>query len=677
MFRRNPALSAWPFVVVILVQTAVGGFSVYALSASRAYVTGESLWSKGQHAAEYFLDRYLEISDPTDLARFRKAIAVPLSYRRGRLCLDASPPDDVCAYRAFVEAGNPKEDLPSLIWTFHAFRNAPYASTAFRRWIETDPYILELARLGDRAGSASAVEMPALRQRLQEIDTAITPRTIAFSLALNEGARVVETLLMVLNIAFAGLLAGLTIWRVSRFVSARRQIEGRLSWQASHDDLTGLLNRRAFEDNLARTTKLPKDGPAPSRTLMMIDLDQFKIVNDTCGHAAGDALLRRICQPLQKMLGADDTLARLGGDEFGILMPDAELAQAQTVAERIRATVEKVHFVWGGQTFRVTASIGLVHDEGQLFTTDEMMRAADMACFMAKEKGRNRIHLHREADQELLGRVREMTWVQRIHHALDGNAFCLYAQEIVPLAARADEGLKLEVLVRLRDETGLLIPPASFLPAAERFGLMGLIDRRVVRTAFQILAQRQAIADLPTIGSCWINLSGPTISDETFRDFLKTAFEEYRIRPETICFELTETSAIVDLDGARGFIKDLRALGCMFALDDFGTGMSSFSYLKELPVDILKIDGGFVRNMLEDRTERAMVEMITYVGHVMGKQIVAESVETDALAAALREIGVDFGQGYGIAKPLPFHSRFESALPAPRPLTPAYRRLSA
>lgn len=658
---RNPAFSAWPFVVVILAQMALGGFSVYTLSATRTFITGESLWSKGQHEAVYFLDLYLETGDQRDLDGFKRTIAVPLAYREGREALESTPPDAAATRRAFIKGGTAAKDISSVIWMFRHFRGFPYLEDAVTKWKEADRYILELAGLGaEIATQHSVVGAADLRKRVEHIDTEITPRTVAFSRSLDDGARFIEQLLLLANFALAGLLTALTVWRVSKFLTVRRQIEEELAWQASHDELTGLENRRSFEDRLLTATRAAKGGTSACCALMFIDLDQFKIVNDTCGHAAGDALLRRICPALQNVLGPGDSLGRLGGDEFSVLMPGVDRKRALETAESLREAVERVGFVWENRPFNVTASIGLVHDDLSAISPDEMMRAADLACFMAKEMGRNRVHSHRAGDERLHGRVREMNWVQRIHQALADDRFCLYGQEIVALTDTAEAGIHLEVLIRMRGEDGALISSASFLPAAERFGLATLIDRWVVRRAFRTLGERRRLPHAPPITRCAINLSGATIGDEAFLDFLKQAFAEFRITPQSICFEVTETSAILNIDAARSFIQDLRGLGCTFALDDFGSGMSSFTYLKELPVDTVKIDGSFVRNLLTDRADRAMVEMIAHVGHIMGKRIVAEFVENGAIAGALRDIGVDYGQGFGIARPKPFDADFTS-----------------
>lgn len=663
--------------MVILTQMAVGGFSVYTLSATRALVAGESLWSKGQHEAVYFLSLYLDTGNPQYLETFERSIAVPLAYRRGREALESTPPQPDITARAFVEGGTAKEDVPAVIWMFKYFRGFPYLERAIARWKETDKLILELRDLGTAVGARHPeADALVLRNRVEAIDSAITPRTIVFSRALDDGARVVERILLIANFTLAGLLAALTIWRVGRVLRQRRQSEDALAWQASHDDLTGVANRREFERRLFDLGRAGKGAKPSGCALLYIDLDQFKIVNDTCGHAAGDALLRQICLPLQRLLRPHDLFARLGGDEFSVLMPGVDMDRAMRVAESMRELIERFDFVWNGRTFGVTASIGLVQNEDGPVVADVMLTKADMACFMAKEKGRNRVHAHRDEDLALLDRVREMDWVQRIQQALNEDRFCLYGQEIVPLKECEDSGIHLEILIRMHDESGALVPPSSFIPAAERFGLVTTIDRWVVTRTFRILAERRTLSNVSAITCCAINLSGGTFGDAAFLDFLKTAFAEYKISPHIICFEVTETTAIVNLEAARTFVRELRGLGCTFALDDFGSGMSSFNYLKELPVDYLKIDGSFVKNLLIDRPDRAMVEMISHVGHIMGKRIVAEFVETAAIAEALRDIGVDYGQGYGIAAPKPFDAHFE-AKATRRPSPPRYERMIA
>jgi diguanylate cyclase (GGDEF)-like protein len=436
--------------------------------------------------------------------------------------------------------------------------------------------------------------------------------------------------------------------------TAEREFVARLSWQATHDALTGLVNRREFEIRLEKAI----DGlcrQAGEHSLMFLDLDQFKVVNDTCGHAAGDQLLKQTSDLLQENLGTDGLLARLGGDEFGILLQDCDADSAIRIAERLRLAVQELRFVWNGCAFNITLSIGLVH-VAEAHAMEETLQAADMACYMAKEKGRNRVQVYHPSDSELVQRVGEMAWVQRIRNGLDEQRFCLFAQEIRALNGDEPDHSHVELLLRLRDEDGKLVQPGSFMPAAERYGLMPLIDRWVVRNAFALLAGRLNSPEQVQLSSCAINLAGPTFNDDDFVDYVRRQFEIHQIPPKLICFEITETSAIANLSSAKRFIQALKGLGCRFSLDDFGTGMSSFSYLKHLPVDYIKIDGSFVTEMLNSKIDRAMVETIVHIAKVMGKSTVAEFVESNEILEALREIGVDYAQGYAIGKPSPFEN---------------------
>jgi diguanylate cyclase (GGDEF)-like protein len=437
-----------------------------------------------------------------------------------------------------------------------------------------------------------------------------------------------------------------------------------VAFQASHDALTGLVNRREFERYL--DVALQKVGELHGQSaLMFLDLDQFKVVNDTCGHAAGDELLRRVAVFLKTHLRAGDVLARLGGDEFAVLLENCTSETASSTAERLRKTVEELNFVWNERAFNVTVSIGLVFISDSDAPNEDIARAADVACYMAKEKGRNRVQIHHPSDSELLQRFNEMTWVQRIHEALNEDRFCLYAQEIVALDECKKEILHVELLLRLQDEGRELIAPGSFIPAAERYGLMALIDRWVVRNSFEILSRRNASSGAVPIAVCAINLSGATFKDDGFLHYVREQLSIHKIHPSVICFEITETSAIANLADAGEFIRSLQQIGVRFALDDFGSGMSSFAYLKHLPVDYLKIDGSFVKDMLSDRIDRAMVEMIARIGKLLGKLTVAEFVESQEILQALREIGVDYAQGYAIGKPRPFDN-FDDAFVATR-----------
>ncbi|MCW5620423.1 MAG: EAL domain-containing protein [Burkholderiales bacterium] len=436
-------------------------------------------------------------------------------------------------------------------------------------------------------------------------------------------------------------------------VSRERQYAAKLSYQASHDALTGLINRNEFE----RRLELALQSAAQigrHHCIMYLDLDQFKVVNDTCGHAAGDQLMRQVSALLMACLREGDTLGRLGGDEFGVLLEGCAPDAALKIADKLRQTVAEFHFAWSQLRFNISVSIGLVNVDDGLFTLAEVLRAADTACYMAKEKGRNRIQVYHPDDSELTLRQGEMEWVGRIQRALDENRFLLYSQDIVPVGTNYEAGIHCELLVRMVDEHGQLVPPMAFIPAAERYNLMPAVDRWVIRNALATLSRLRAERPAEPIALCAINLSGASISDDRFLEFVHEQLGMFDVPRQSICFEITETAAIANLGKAQRFIEEFRALGCRFSLDDFGAGMSSFAYLKHLEVDFLKIDGGFVKDMADDPIDHAMVDAINSVGHVMGKRTIAEFVDGERVMAALREIGVDYAQGYGVAKPKPF-----------------------
>ena len=458
---------------------------------------------------------------------------------------------------------------------------------------------------------------------------------------------------------FDGNLIGAVL--VFHDVSNTRSLTHQLSWQAKHDSLTKLVNRREFEHQVEAALTLAQTQDR-SHTLCYLDLDQFKIVNDSCGHGAGDELLSQIANLLMTKIRKTDTLARLGGDEFGALLYHCPLSQASQIAKEMRECVQSYRFAWKEQIFKISVSIGLVKIDATSESLGAIMSSADAACYAAKNRGRNRIHVFRKDDQELIKQRGEMQWATRITRALEEDSFCLYYQTIVAVnpAAKSEGGEHYEVLLRLRDENENLILPMAFIPAAERYGLMHLVDRWVIRTLFA--AQGEHYRDVWRAvqlegNSCGflvaINLSGASINDDLFIDFLHEQFSLHQIPPQLICFEITETVAISNLRQATQFIERLQSLGCYFALDDFGSGMSSFAYLRNLPVNFLKIDGEFIRNIGDDKVNNAMVEAMTQIGHVMGIKIIAEFVENKKIFECLAALGVDYAQGFGISKPLP------------------------
>ncbi|MCC5656290.1 EAL domain-containing protein [Nostoc sp. XA010] len=435
---------------------------------------------------------------------------------------------------------------------------------------------------------------------------------------------------------------------VFRDVTKNRELSRQLSWQASHDALTGLVNRQEFEQQIQKALHLAKLD-CQSHALCYLDLDRFKIVNDTCGHVAGDELLRQITVLLQEKIRKTDTLARLGGDEFGVLLSQCLPEQALRVANQLLECVQEFRFVWEKQVFSIGVSIGLVGIDMNSESLVEIMSTADAACYTAKNRGRNRVYFAQTDDQERLEQHKEMHWASRISQALESDWFCLYVQPIAAITPVAQNGDYYEVLLRLHDEQGNLVLPMTFIPAAERYDLMHLIDRWVIRTLFRNWIR--VVGDKQNIYA--INLSGCSINDDQFIDFLYEQFTLHSISPQWVCFEITETVAIANLSKARHFIESLQQIGCRFALDDFGVGMSSFAYLKSLPVDYLKIDGSFIRNIIENAVDEAIVTAITHISSVMGIKTIAEFVENDAILQRITALGIDYAQGYGIGMPRP------------------------
>ncbi|HEY0635428.1 MAG TPA: EAL domain-containing protein [Gammaproteobacteria bacterium] len=432
-----------------------------------------------------------------------------------------------------------------------------------------------------------------------------------------------------------------------------------LNYQANHDILTGLKNRRVFEKRVDEAIRHAHQR-GETHALFYMDLDQFKVVNDTCGHMAGDELLQQVAQLMQHQVRGADVLARLGGDEFGVLLENCPLDRAIKIAEVIRTSLRDYRFGWQDKTFEIGVSIGLVPIVAESGNLADVLSAADAACYVAKDSGRNRIHVYQPDDDAVAKRHGEMEWVHRLNHAFDEDRFLLYAQAVAHVGG--DWNIShYEILLRMTDEKGQVVPPGAFIPAAERYNLMPAIDRWVVRKTLELMREAQGDLVFPPV-ECAVNLSGQTLCDEQFLEFVVDLFEETGIPCESVCFEITETAAVANLSRATRFISILKNMGCSFALDDFGAGLSSFGYLKRLPIDYLKIDGSFVRDMVIDQVDRAMVESINQIGHVMKLQTIGEFAENEGVLMALERAGVDYAQGMAIAPPRPLREVLEQEL---------------
>jgi diguanylate cyclase (GGDEF)-like protein/PAS domain S-box-containing protein len=780
-------LYGWPFMAVVIVVLGFSLQSMNILSAARAYVGGEGLWSKGQKEAVEYLFRYAETRDPGYYDKFRESISVPQSDERVRLEMDRARPDYRVTLENFVRGRNHPDDHDGIVMLYRYFGNTPWMRDSISAWIKGDALIANLAAAGEtlhkaiEAGVTDPETIAALLANIRRINDQLSPFEYEFSAALGNASRSVRAVLgtTIVILASVLLLMGLILsWRILRRVevaeaaadaeheraqitlssiadgvittdrdgridymnlaaerltgwlfrdarglplpqvfrivdeesrapmadpvetalrerravpptmraallrrdgseiavdeqaaplrdaggnatgavlvfqdvATERRYTAKLSYQATHDALTGLPNRSEFEGRLAHT--LTTVGAECPLAVLFLDIDQFKVINDTCGHAAGDELLRKVGAVLLGRIRKTDTLARLGGDEFGALLTNCDWSHAETLAEQLREALANMTFMWEGTSFRITTSVGMVHVTGRDHSQAEILSAADSACYIAKDKGRNRVQTHLPGDAELEKRHNEMNWINRIHAAIEDDRLRLYCQEILSLEVNAPRDMHFEVLLRMVDEQGELIPPMAFIPAAERYGLMTRLDRWVIRHVFERLAQERK-AGRGYNATYAINLSGASLNDERMLDFIRGEFATHGIPTEAICFEVTETVAIAALDRAAQFMRQLRAMGCRFALDDFGSGMSSFGYLRELPVDFLKIDGRFVKRLQHDHVDRAMVESIHHIGRVMGIATIAEWVEDDDVVQTLRAIGVDFAQGYAIGKPRP------------------------
>ncbi|MFV8833636.1 EAL domain-containing protein [Aquisalimonas sp.] len=539
-------------------------------------------------------------------------------------------------------------------------------------FLRRDGYVVHCASNGEEALSQLAVETPDLILMdcvMPVMDGLEACRRIKSHDAYADVPLLIITALNDESSAGEAIRAGATDFitkpiflpvlrqRLRQLVLSRERHQ-RIRYLAYHDNLTGLPNRARFHQELDELLQSAQERGG-EHALMYLDLDQFKIVNDTCGHAAGDELLKELGEVLTRQVRNGDLVARLGGDEFGVLLRDCRLENGVLVAEKIIDAVRNFVFFWEEQAFFIGASAGVVaiNDEGS--TTGDLLSAADTACYAAKSSGRGRVEVYRREAGQVRQESEQLQLVPRITRALEGDRFVLYRQRIVSLCDVPDHVPHYEVLVRMLDEDGTIVPPARFIPSAERYQVMPRVDRWVVRHALKHLREEHLQGGQPVRYS--INLSGTTLIEKGFGDFLEEQVSVSGVPPEWLCFEITETATIRQMDAAVAFINRIRSLGCTFALDDFGAGLSSFGYLKTLPVDFIKIDGRFVRDLLEETFDQAMVEAIQRIGSVMGIETIAEFVENEAVMERLREIGVTYAQGYGIHRPEPFPGPLEAS----------------
>ncbi len=647
-----------PFLTIVIVLVALAIASIDILAAGRAYVEGESLWSKNQKEAVFHLLRFVETGQDSELDKFERAVSVPLGFSKARLELEKPNPNYSIVYNGFMEGGTHPDDIQGVVSLYERFHSVGYMASVVDIWRTGDEFIERLEKAGeelraiDPEDPSSALKREAIGERIIQLDRELRPWQNKFSNTLGDATRWIKSTLLIVVVAVAGTLVPVGIILTQRMVTrvdrAEREIKelklreefaAKVAFHASHDPLTGLLNRLEFENRLKLALHTAQNQ-SRHHVVMYLDLDQFKIVNDTCGHAAGDRLLRQVSTLLKQQVREGDSIARIGGDEFGVLLENCPLQDAIRIAEELRQCIVQFRFIHDDRSFSIGASVGVVQVSDGFLNLTEILGAADAACYVAKQKGRNRVQYYRPHDTEVSLRRGEMEWLGRLQRALDAGRFVLYRQEIFSLTEDPKDGRHYELLVRMIDDTGNVIPPMAFIPAAERYGLMSYVDEWVVENAFA------AIADMNDFnGTYAINVSGTSIADDRFLEFVRRQFKVHKIPAGTICFELTETAAIANFDKAARFFGEMKSLGCLFSLDDFGAGMSSFGYLKHLPVDLIKIDGSFVKSVAHDAVDRATVQAINDVGHVMGKRTIAEFVSGTAGLSALREIGVDYVQG--------------------------------
>ena len=745
-----------------------------------AYLSGLSLWSRGQLETVRQSEQYARTGNPEALIEARTWYQIPYGDMLARPEMQKAEPDFEIARQGLLQGGNHPEDIERMIWLFHFFQDAPYFRDAVLAWQETDAWLIKLGEVMEQLEFAwlnraeNTEQLAQLQNELGSINLALADKAAKFRHAMTAASRALVKILVFATIVFFMLLSGIAtllilkltaairaserkfrktfeqaamgiaqvddqgnileanqalcnilkyaretllslkyndiifpedryigvaerialeqgsienlcltqrlccgdgsvVWTkitmssyevrpgsanfigIIEDISEQHRLSEELNYQARHDDLTGLINRRAFESYLSEALARARSENVV-HGLCFIDLDQFKIVNDTSGHLVGDQLLQQATQLLLSHLRKVDILARLGGDEFALILECCEPEKALKVAETLRKTLVETPFIWEDKSFSIGCSIGIVPISSASGEVTQLLQAADAACQMAKEQGRNRVILTHEGDEELVERRIQMQWLERIRYALHHDLLLLDVQKIVAITEHSEN--RVEVLVRMQDEQGELIPPGAFLPSAERFGLAHLIDRWVIERVCKFFQSNPE--QMHGIDVCHINISGRSFDHNDFTDFTLELLERYEVPADKLCFEITETAAISNLLQVRQFMTRLGKAGSHFALDDFGSGLSSFAYLKQLEVDYLKIDGAFVQHLSENQTDRAMVRAINDIGQTLGKQIVAEFVEDQQALEYLETLGVDYAQGFHLHRPQSFEKYLQN-----------------
>jgi diguanylate cyclase (GGDEF)-like protein len=680
---RTLVAAIWPLLLIMSLMLLLSLISVFVVSGLRAYTYGQGQWAVGEYESVEQLHRYVVTGNLANYRRYLANLAVPEGDRVAREQLQRPHPDYALARRGLLAGRNAPADITGLIVLFRLFPHQSVVAHAVAVWTAADAVIDSVRRDGDllhaqvQSGHPDARQVRELLAQIDALHERAQPLEQEFGATIGVASRqIAQLLLVVLPLGCALLLLGAVshsralFRRDARMDAALRELAESLRHQATHDSLTNLTNRAEFEALLAQAIAERVRG-ASHWWLLYFDLDQFKVINDTCGHAAGDELIRRVSWLVRARLQPDDILARVGGDEFGVLLPRRSRAAALALADDIRQQIGGLRFQFTERMFAVSASLGMLALDETVPSVGDALSRADQACYLAKDNGRNRVQIYHPDDKQVQVRDGEMRWVERLHAALEEERFTVVAQEIRAVGGRADPGRgpeqRFEMLLRMVAPDGELIAPMAFIPAAERYGLMPRVDRWVIARVCRELARlRRGTEPLPT---CMVNLSGTSVCDPRLAEYIADCLAQSNLSGVNLGFELTETAAVANLAQASQLMMRLRAMGCPIALDDFGSGMSSFSYLRNLPIDFLKIDGAFIRNLNSDPIDFAMVETIHRIGGIMGVHTIAESVENESVLAALALIGVDFAQGFHIRRPLPLE-QIGLALQRRQPLPP-------